>query len=249
MAMELAGKTAFVSGSGQNIGKAIALRLARMGANVVLNGSADPAAGEAVAAEAGKFGVPALVAMGDVGKPADVAALAEAALGRFGAVDILVNNAAIRPAKPFLELADDDWHRVLDVDLNAAFYLCRAFLPGMIAAGWGRIVNLAGMNAIHGYAGRAPVSVAKHGLWGLTKALAKEFGPNGITVNAISPGPIAGEHADPAMARHIAGQVGRIPLGHLGEPDHIASLAGWLASAGVGFTTGQMIACNGGAET
>ena len=105
------------------------------------------------------------------------------------------------------------------------------------------------MNAIHGYSGRAPVSAAKHGVWGLTKALAKEFGPSGITVNAISPGPIRPEHDDPIQSQHLHGQVGRIPLGHLGEPRHIASLCVYLISDGGGFVSGQMIACNGAAET
>lgn len=243
------GKTAFVTGAGRNIGRAIVLELAERGCNVVVNGSSDRAACDVVAAEAQERGVATSVAMGDAGSSKDVAHIADAALRHFGRIDIVVNNAAIRPAKPFLEMTDDDWHRVLDVDLNAAFYTCRAFLPGMVENGWGRIINMTGMNAIHGYAGRAPVSAAKHGVWGLTKALAKEFGPKGITVNAISPGPIRSEHADATMTQHIESQVGRIPLGHLGEPEHIASLCGYLVSDGGGFVTGQMIACNGGAET
>lgn len=243
------GKTAFVSGGGQNIGRAIVLELARRGCNVVINGLSNQAACDAVAGEAGAHGVEALVAMGDIGDSAVVRDIAERTLARFGTVDIVVNNAAIRPEKPFLEMSDEDWHRVLDVDLNSAFYTCRAFLPGMVEAGWGRIINLTGMNAMHGYKGRAPVSVAKHGLWGLTKSLAKEFGPRGVTVNAISPGPIRSQHADAALTRHIESQVARIPLGHLGEPEHIASLCGHLVSDGGGFVSGQMIACNGGAET
>ncbi len=247
--MTIQGRTAFISGAGRNIGRAIALELARRGCNLVINGLANREACEATAEAARRSGVEAIVAMGDVGRADAVAAIAAEALGRFGTVHIVVNNAAIRPQKPFLETTDEDWHRVLDVDLNAAFYICRAFLPGMVDAGWGRIVNLTGMNAIHGYGGRAAVSVAKHGLWGLTKALAKEFGPKGVTVNAISPGPIRTEHPDPAMTRHIEEQVSRIPLGRLGEPEHIGALAGYLCSEEGAFTNGQMIACNGGAET
>ncbi len=175
--------------------------------------------------------------------------MAREALEHFGTVDILINNAAIRPAKPFLELDEADWHRVLDVDLNAAFYTAKAFLPAMVAGGWGRIINLTGMNAIHGYAGRAPVSAAKHGVWGLTKALAKEFGPRGVTVNAVSPGPIRSQHPDPAMTQHIESQLGKIPLGRLGEPQEIAALCGFLASEAGGFISGQMIAANGAAQT
>jgi len=249
MAKNTQGRTAFVSGAGRNIGRAIALELADRGCNVVVNGSRNRAACEAVAQEVESRGVGALVAMGDVGSPKTVAALAAEALGRFGAVEIVINNAAIRPSRPFLEMTDEDWRRVLAVDLDSAFYTCRAFLPDMVAAGWGRIVNVTGMNAIHGYSGRAPVSAAKHGLWGLTKALAKEFGPKGITVNAISPGPIAGDYEDPATLAHIQETARRVPLGRIGQPFEIAALCGFLVSDGGGFTNAQMIACNGGAQT
>lgn len=240
---------ALVTGSGRNIGRAIVLEFARRGIHVIVNTLTDEAAGQAVAAEARELGVEALYLQADVGNAGAVLELADHALARFGKVDIVVNNAAIRPEKPFLELDDDDWHRVFAVDLHSAFYTCRAFLPAMIAQGWGRIINLTGMNAIHGYQGRVPVSAAKHGLWGLTKALAKEFGPNGVTVNAISPGPIRSEHPDEAMDRHIQSQLGRIPVGRLGEPDEIAGLCGFLVSGRGGFISGQMIACNGATQT
>ena len=242
-------KTAFVTGSGRNIGRAIVLEMAHRGCNVVVNGSSDEGACEAVAEEARSHGVGAQVTMGDVGQADDVRRIGEMIFQEFAGVDILVNNAAVRPEKPFLEMTATEWHSVLDVDLHAAFYTCQTFLPCMIENGWGRVINITGMNAIHGYQGRAPVSAAKHGLWGLTKALAKEFGAGGITVNAISPGPIRSEHTDPEMTRHIEGQVTRIPVGHLGEPEHIASLCGYLASDDGGFVSGQMIGCNGAAET
>jgi 3-oxoacyl-[acyl-carrier protein] reductase len=247
--MSIRGKSAFVSGAGRNIGRAVVLELAGRGCNVVVNGLSNREACEETASLAREKGVGALVAMGDVGRSAVVAEIAASALKQFKSVDIVVNNAAIRPQKPFLELTDEDWRRVLDVDLDSAFYTSRAFLPGMVAASWGRIVNVTGMNAMHGYAGRAPVSVAKHGLWGLTKALAKEFGPKGVTVNAISPGPIRTEHPDPATMRHIAGMLPQVPLGRLGEPEDIAALCGFLCSAEGGFVNAQMIASNGGAQT
>lgn len=243
------GRTAFVSGAGRNIGRAIALELARRGFAVIVNGSTGRDACEETAEQARALGAEAVVAMADMGDRVAIRKLADEALGRFGAVDAVVNNAAIRPATPFLEMDDTDWYRVLDVDLHAAFHTARAFLPGMVERKWGRIVNVTGMHAIRGYSGRAPVSAAKHGLWGLTKSLGKEFAPHGITANAISPGPIRGDYPDPEMARHNEVQLPNVPVGRLGEPGDIAALAGFLCSDEGGFITGQMIGSNGGMET
>jgi 3-oxoacyl-[acyl-carrier protein] reductase len=245
------GRTALVTGAGRNIGRAVALGLAQDGFNVVVNGSSDRAACEAVAEAARGFGVEALVAMADVGSAEACAALAAEAIARFGAVDVLVNNAALRPAAPFLEMDEAAWRRVIAVDLDAAVWLSRACLPGMLARGWGRIVNFTGMNAIHGYAGRAPVSVAKHGVWGLTKALAKEFGPQGITVNAISPGPIAAdeERTDPAAIAYRQKAVARVPVGREGTAAEVAAVLRMLVGDGGAYVNGQMLQVNGGAET
>jgi 3-oxoacyl-[acyl-carrier protein] reductase len=242
-------RTAFITGAGRNIGRAIAIDLARRGVNVVVNGQSNRQICEAVAREVADQSAEALVVMGDAGQEGEVKRMAGEALARFGTVDIVVNNASIRPSKPFLEMDAAFWHHVMDVDLHAAFYTCQAFLPGMVARSWGRVVNITGMNAIHGYAGRAPVSVAKHGLWGLTKALAKEFGPQGITVNAVSPGPIRSEAQDPAQAAHIEAMAAKVPVGRAGRPDDIAGLCGFLCDDAGSFVNGQMIASNGGLET
>jgi 3-oxoacyl-[acyl-carrier protein] reductase len=248
--MAARGRTALITGAGRNIGRAVALGLAQDGFDVVVNGSSDRAACERVAEEARGFGVSALVVMGDVGGAAECARIAAEAIARFGAVDVLVNNAALRPQKPFLEMTDDEWRRVIAVDMDAAVWLSRACLPGMVARGWGRIVNFTGMNAIHGYAGRAPVSVAKHGLWGLTKALGKEFGPKGITVNAISPGPIASdEEPEGAAAAYRQKAVAQVPLGREGLPIEIAAVLRLLVSDGGAYVNGQMLQVNGGAQT
>ena len=150
----MARKTALITGAGRNIGRACALGLAQDGYNVVINGSSNRAACEKVAQEATAQGVEALVAMGDVGDPKDAARIAFEAIARFGAVDVLVNNAAIRPGKSFLETSDEDWRRVMSVDLDAAVWLARACLPKMLERGWGRIVNFTGMNAMQGTGGR-----------------------------------------------------------------------------------------------
>ncbi|BBK30075.1 3-oxoacyl-[acyl-carrier protein] reductase [Stella humosa] len=240
-------RAALVTGAGRNIGRAVALGLARDGFDVVVNGSSDRAACEAVAGEVAALGAGALVAMGDVGRPEECARIVAEAAGRFGGVDVLVNNAALRPAKPFLEMDEGEWRRVISVDLDAAVWFARLCLPGMLERGWGRIVNFTGMNAMHGYAGHAPVSVAKHGVWGLTKALAKEFGAKGITINAVSPGPIAADDEDPATARREAAV--RTPLGRLGTPEEVATVVRMLASDGGAYVTGQMLQVNGGGQT
>jgi 3-oxoacyl-[acyl-carrier protein] reductase len=242
-------RTALITGAGRNIGRAVALALAGQGMNVVINGSSDQAACDRVADEARALGVQALVAMGDVGDRATCRRLVEFAITRFGRVDVLVNNAALRPTNKFLDLTEEDYRRVMAVDLEAAIWLAQACLPGMVAEGWGRIVNFAGMNAIHGYAGRAPVSVAKHGVWGLTKSLGKEFGPKGVTVNAISPGPIASDDEDVAPDAHRQEMVVRVPVGRLGQPAEVAAMVRLLASDEGAFINGQMLAVNGGAET
>lgn len=241
----LLGKTAFVSGSGKNIGRAIALQLAALGCNVVVNGARDQAGCEKTAAGVTAAGAQALVAMGDVAKPDDVARMIDAAQARFGGIDILVNNAAIRPHKPFLETTDADWDGVMDTALTAAFRLSRAVLPHMVAAKWGRIVNFAGMKAMRGYFEGAPISAAKHGVWGLTKALSQEFAMHGITANIVSPGQIRSETAtqdDPARVKSI-------PAGVMGQPGDVAAVVAFLCSPEARFVTGQMIAVNGGEAT
>jgi len=243
-------RSALVTGSGRNIGRAIALELARMGMRVAVHGNRNRDAAEAVATRIREGGGEAIVLTADLGDRDAVAAMASGALDAFGTIDVLVNNAAIRPQCPLEELEDDDWRHVFDVNLHSAFALTRAFVPGMKRGGFGRVVYFTGMNAMHGYVARPHVSASKHALWGLTKALAKELGPAGITVNAISPGPIATQHPDnPDMAHHIQSMVGRVPLGRLGTPEEIAALCGFLTSSEGGFVSGQMIACNGAAQT
>lgn len=242
-------RTALITGAGQNIGRAAAIALARDGFNVVVNGLSNRDACEETAATVRAQGTEALVAMGDAGTRDGCAAMTAAGIEAFGRIDVLVHNAAIRPSAPFLEMSDQDWDRVMDVNLGASVWLSRACLPGMVEAGWGRVILFAGMNAIHGYNGRAPVSVSKHGNWGLAKSLGKEFGPKGITANMISPGPIASDHADPAMTAHIKSQEGRIPVGRLGQPEEVAAVVSLLASDKGAFINGQILQVNGGAET
>ena len=190
-------KTALITGSGQNIGRGIAHHLAADGFNIIVNGSSNQDAAERVASE-----IRAKAGIGSDGRcwrQGSCRTRGKGWVKHFGAIDVLVNNAAIRPHAPFLEINDADWQRVMDVDLNAAVWLSRMVLPKMISKGWGRIISFSGMNAQRGYPGASPVAVAKHAVWGLTKSLAAEFGPLGITANIISPGTFPGD--DPAKTR------------------------------------------------
>lgn len=241
-------RTAFISGSGRNIGRAIALKLAAAGTDIVVNGRSDRAACEAVAAEVRALGRQAWVMMGDVGTAAAAKSLAEAALAQCGTIDILINNAGLRPHKSLLELSDAEWDAVLGVNLNSCFWLSRAFLPGMIEKRWGRIVNFAGMYAMRGTGGHAPIAAAKHGGWGLAKSISGEFGKFGITANSVSPGPIRQDGQEAADTSADGAKHG-VPLGRTGLPVEVAALVALLCSDEGAFISGQMIAVNGGAQT
>ncbi len=239
-------RTALITGSGRNIGRGCANELARSEFNIVINGSSDRAACERVADEVRSQGVDALVVMADIGDKAGVEQMAATALEEFGTIDVLINNAAIRPAVPFLEMSDSDLARVMNVNCYAAVWLARAFLPGMIANGWGRIINFSGMNAQQGTGGRPGVTMSKHAAWGLTKALSREFGPKGITSNIISPGTFPGEGENPNHAGRLDRLKADNPSGRLGVADDIASLVRLLCSEQGGFINGQLLQVNGG---
>jgi 3-oxoacyl-[acyl-carrier protein] reductase len=244
--MAQAKRTALITGSGKNIGRAIALHLAEAGHNIVINGSSDRAACEEVAGKVRELGAQATIQMCNIGDRAAVQAMAKAAIDKFGSVDILINNAAVRPDGKYLETDETEWQRIMDINFYSVFHLTRACLPGMIAKGWGRIVNFTGMMAQQGYPGKsAAVSVSKHAAWGLTKSLSREFGPKGITANIISPGTIPGPEADTSSARFEALRKAN-PSGRLGTADDIAAMVALLVSDQGGFVNGQMLQVNGG---
>ena len=242
-------KTALITGSGQKIGRGIAHHLAAAGFNIIVNGSSDQEAAEKVASEVRAKGSTAMVAMGDVGDKAAAEQIVQAGFDQFGAIDVLVNNAAIRPHAPFLDISEAQWQRVMNVDLNAAIWLSRLVLPAMTDKGWGRIISFSGMNAQRGYPGASPVAVAKHAVWGLTKSLAAEFGPLGITANIISPGTFPGE--DPATADDpkFIKLRNENPVRRLGRPDDVGAMVCFLCSEHGGFVNGQMLQINGGVVT
>ncbi|MRG72347.1 SDR family oxidoreductase [Alphaproteobacteria bacterium HT1-32] len=240
-------KTALITGSGRNIGRAMAHDLAKDGFNIIVNGSSSREPCDRVADEVRALGVDAEVMMCNVGDKSELTAMGEAALKRFGSVDVIVNNVAIRPISPFLEIDEDEWNRVFDINLNAPARLARMFLPGMIDAGWGRIVNFTGMNAMRGHANRPHVSTSKHAVLGLTRSLAVEFGQYGITINCISPGPIKSERDDPEFEAYIAKTIGSNPTRRQGTAAEVSAAVRMLVSDGGAYINGQMIQVNGGA--
>jgi 3-oxoacyl-[acyl-carrier protein] reductase len=243
---KLDGKVALVTGSGRNIGRTTVLKLAAEGAHVVVNSRTNQAEAEAVAREAQARGVKALSIVADVGKKDQVEAMAAKVLSEFGRVDILINNAAIRPHKPFTELTAQDWEAVRSVVLDGAVYLTRAVIDSMVKNRYGRIVFFTGEGAFMGGSGRAHVSAAKMGLVGLARGLASEFAAHNIRVNVVSPGSIDTARANPEWYQGRTPTAAGIPLGRQGSVDEIAATCLFLVTDDGGFITGQTIHANGG---
>ena len=245
--MSLQGKVALVTGSGRNIGRATVLELARRGADVVVNSRTNHQEAEWVAEEARTLGVKATALVADVGDEGQVDRMVTEALSHFGRIDILVNNAGLRRACPIAQMSSEEWRSVLSVNLDGPFYCIRAAVPGMIAAGGGRIINVSGLNAFKGRGGWAHVSASKMGALGLTRALAMELAPHGILVNHVVPGSYDTTRTAPQEAFDDSLRASGIPLGRLGLPEELAKVCAFLASDDASFITGQTIHVNGGA--
>ena len=244
---KLDGKVALITGSGRNIGRATALKLAGEGAHIVVNARANRAEAEDVAREVRGRGVKALAILADVAGKDQVDAMVAKALSEFGRVDILINNAAIRPHKPFTELTVADWEEVRNIVLDGAIHCTRAVIGSMVENGYGRILFFTGDGAFAGGSGRAHISAAKMGLVGLARGLASEFAAKNIRVNVVSPGSIDTARANPEWYQgRVPGAAG-IPLGRQGTVDEIAATCLFLVSEDGGFITGQTIHVNGGA--
>jgi 3-oxoacyl-[acyl-carrier protein] reductase len=244
----LDGKVALVTGSGRNIGRATVLKLAAEGCHVIVNARSNQAEADAVVAEARALGVKATAIIADVGNKAQVEAMAAKALAEFGRVDILINNAAIRPHKPFRELTDGDWELVRGVVLDGAFYLTRALIGPMVDNKFGQILFFVGDGAYSGRGhGRAHLSAVKMALVGLARGLASEFAQHNIRVNVVSPGSIDTRRDNPEWYGNRPPDSSGIPLGRQGKIDEIAATCLFLVTEAGGFITGQTIHVNGGA--
>ena len=241
---ELDGRVALVTGAGRNIGRAIALDLAEAGAAVVVNARSNQAEADAVAKEIVDAGGKAFAHLADVPDADAVKRLVDAAISRFGRLDILVNNAAVRGEVPFAELDFAKWRAVHSVCLDGAFHCTKAAHAALKSGGNGAIINIGGVSAHIGAADRVHVLSAKLGLVGFTRGLAHDLAPDGITANCVVPGQIDTSRAGGKQPSHHSTHA---PLvGRRGRPDEIASAVRWLAGPQGRYVTGQAIHVNGG---
>ena len=243
---KLEDKVALVTGSGRNIGRATVLKLASEGCDVVVNARNNQAEAEAVAEEARNLGVKALPVLADVSNKEQVDSMIKIALSEFGRIDILINNAAVRPHKPFTELTLQDWESVRGVVLDGAFYCTRAVIESMVNNNFGRIIFFTGEGAFRGSPTRSHVSAAKMGLVGMARGLASEFAANNIRVNVVSPGSIDTARANPEWYANRPPSAAGVPMDRQGHVEEIAGTCVFLVSDDGGFITGQTIHVNGG---
>src|SRR5687768_1101962 len=240
---ELAGKVALVTGGARNIGRAISVELAAAGAAIAVNTRSSLGDGEQVIQEIRNAGGDAELYVADIADAAAARTMVANALKRFGRIDFLVLNASVRTEKAFLELSYDEWHTPLGITLDGSFHLAQACIPSMIENGGGAIVTLGGTQSLSGAARRVHGSVAKHGLVGLTRGLAKEFADRGIRANCIAPGQMDTVRKTDRSAR---APVDNIPLKRKGAPEEIATAVRFLCSPASSYMTGQTLHVNGG---
>jgi 3-oxoacyl-[acyl-carrier protein] reductase len=240
---ELAGKVALVTGAARNIGRAIARSLAAGGASVMVHARTSRVEAEKTVQ---MIGSSAALHLADVTKPEEVQGLVAATVQRFGRLDLLVNNAAVRYETAFASMSFQEWRQVLSIVLDGAFLCAHAALPHLIRAGGGTIVNIGGQTGHKGASERAHVITAKAGLAGFTKALALDLAPHHITVNCVVPGTIESQRGLPGVPDRPAHRRAPPPIGRRGEPEEIAAMVRRLCGPDARYITGQAIHVNGG---
>jgi len=242
--MNLSNKVAIVTGSGRGIGRAIALKLAEVGATVVVNDIDEAVKG--VAEEIEAMGRKSLPILADVSLSSDVARLVEETKSSYGRIDILVNNAGINRDQLLLRMSEEDWDKVLNVDLKSVFLCTKAVLRPMAKQRWGRIISISSIVGIVGNKGQANYASAKAGIIGFTRTIAKEVASHSITVNAIAPGFIDTEMTQRLKEEWKQELKRQIPLGDFGSPRDVAEAVAFLASDEAKYITGQVLGVDGG---
>ena len=238
--------TAFISGASRGIGRAAALKLASLGYDLALNYHTNYEAAQNVQHEAQKYGVKVLLLAGDIADENNVREMFRKIGETFGGADVVVNNASFAEQLMFQDITYEKWRRMFAVTVDGAFFTVQNALPHMLHEKRGRIINISSMWGEVGASCEVHYSAAKGALIAMTKALAKELGPSGITVNCLTPGVIDTEMNAHLSAEDLAELCEETPLGRLGSPDDIAETVAFLASAEAGFITGQIIGVNGG---
>ncbi len=242
----LQGKVALVSGASRGIGRAIALELASRGMDLALVYGNNATAAEETRALAEQAGIRAACYACDVARSQDCAELVKRVSQELGQVYVLVNNAGVTRDKLALQMKEEDFDRVMDVNLKGAFHLIRCCYSGFLRQRAGRIINISSVAGLMGNPGQANYAAAKAGLIGLTKTIAKELASRNVTCNAIAPGLIQTDMAKAMTEAAREGLLGQIPLGRMGMAEEVAALAGFLASDGAGYITGAVIPVDGG---
>lgn len=243
---ELTGKTAVVTGGSRGIGRAICLKLAGQGANIVLNYAGNAAAAEETRAACEALGVRALAVQGDVADPAACNALIDTAIEAFGQVDILVCNAGITRDNLLMRMSDEEFQKVIDTNLKGTFHCMRAVIRPMMKKRRGRIISISSVVGLMGNAGQINYAASKAGVIGMTRSLAREVASRGITVNAVAPGFIRTDMTDVLSDAVREGILRSIPLGKLGEAEDVANTVLFLASDEAAYITGQVLSVDGG---
>jgi 3-oxoacyl-[acyl-carrier protein] reductase len=244
--MELRGQVAIITGGARGIGRATTIELANAGARVLINYQRSASAAEALAAEIVAAGGDAFAYQADVADEQAVTGMVQAVLDRWGKIDILVNNAGITADAPLARLRPEQWQHVIETDLTSVFLCCRAVIPAMQRAGYGRIVSVSSLAALAGNVGQTNYAAAKAGIIGLSRSLAREVARDGITVNVVAPGYIETDMVETVPEALRAWALQAIAIGRFGRPEEVSAAIRFLVSPRASYITGHVLTIDGG---